>query len=265
MMRDRRRSAREKRAAEEAEQAREAARKVWHKPHAIAWCMVAASTLLLFSLSIWQLQRLAWKEGLINTITSYQYERAYGGLPEDTTNIEELSFARILLHGEFLHEHEVHLAARYYNSQLGYHILTPFKLTDERLVLLNRGWVHVDNKDPATRMEGQVEGLQHVVGMIRTDNDRNSFTPDNDVENNIWFWRDVAGIIEATNLPLYPVTLDILYDIPAGNQPIPSDGLIRLRNDHLSYAITWFLIGLSGIIIFATYHYRSRETQEPVS
>lgn len=262
MMRDRRRSARQQREADERQAELDALRKIWHKPSAIAWCMVIASSLLLFSLSAWQIQRLAWKKNLINTIESHQYNRAFGGLPEDPQDTEALSFARIMLHGEFLHEDEIHLAARYYNSKLGYHILTPFLLTDGRKVLLNRGWVHVDYKESSTRLDSQVTGLQHVIGMVRTDDDRNAFTPDHDVAANIWFSRDVPAIIEATNLPLYPIALDVLYDRPAGaNTPIPSDGLIRLRNDHLQYAITWFLIGLSGIIVFISYHYKQRSEE----
>ncbi len=259
MMRDRRKEARIAREEEAKQAAINAEKRVWHSPSLLAWAMIAASSILLFSLSYWQINRLQWKTNLINTIDNYKHERALPILPEDYGLLPDLAFARVALTGEFLHEQEIHLAARYYNSQLGYHILTPFRLEDGRLVLVNRGWVHVDNKAPETRKEGQLEGTQHLIGMIRLDDDRSRFTPENDPQANIWFSRNLRDIIDATDLKLYPAVVDALYDISESNMPIPSDGLVRLRNDHLQYAITWFLIGISGIIIFVTYHYRKRD------
>ena len=57
-----------------------------------------------------------------------------------------------------MNDHEFHLAARYDHNVLGYHVLTPFQLDDGRIVLLNRGWVPYDKKEPATRPEGQLTG-----------------------------------------------------------------------------------------------------------
>lgn len=265
-MRDRRKIAREAREKVAQQHELDAKRRIWHKPTPAAWCLMIAGAALLFGLSIWQLQRLAWKEGLMADIARHQYSRAYADLPVISNNTVEklkpLAFARFMLSGTYMHDKELHLAARYYNSQLGYHILTPFQLDDGRVVIINRGWVHVDHKDQNTRPQSLPEGTQHIVAMLRLDNDRNYFTPDHDVEDNIWFWRDISAMSDALGLELYPAVLDALYDIPPGNEPIPSDGLIRLRNDHLSYAITWALIGISGLLFFFTYHYKPRESIE---
>jgi surfeit locus 1 family protein len=261
-MRDRRKAARLLREEQASLDSKNASKRHWHKPSVIAWLMVTASTLLLFSLTAWQLNRLEWKTGLIAQINNYAHQRALTAMPEDTSLLKDFAFARVALSGTFLHEDEIHLAARYYNSQLGYHILTPLQLADGSLVLINRGWVHVDYKDPAKRQAGQVQGVQHIIGMIRLDNDRSFFTPENNPKTNIWFSRNIDDIIKATNLDLYPAVVDALYDIPEGNMPIPSDGLIMMRNDHLQYALTWFLIGVSGIMTFIFYHYRKNENAE---
>ncbi len=258
-MRDRRRSAR----LEREQEALEAKRARWHPPTVMAWMCVVTSTTLLLGLSMWQFIRLDWKEGLIADINANQYSRAYGTLPEDIELIHrDMSFARVRLKGKFLHQDELHLAARYYHSQLGYHILTPFKLDDGRVVLLNRGWVHADMKEPETRMEGQVEGYQSVIAMVRLDNDRNAFTPDHDTEKNIWFWRDLDTASFITGYELFPVNLDVLYSAPPGERPIPSNGLVALRNDHLGYALTWLLIAISGLIIFFKYHHHAPKIEE---
>jgi surfeit locus 1 family protein len=36
--------------------------------------------------------------------------------------------------------------------------------------------------------------------------------------------------------------------------PIPAEGVISLRNDHLQYALTWFLLAAGLVGVFAVYH-----------
>ncbi len=247
-MRDRRKEARVKREQEELD----LKKKRFHRPHWFAWVFIIISVGFLLSLSAWQMDRLMWKKGLIAEITLHQLSPAKP-LPEDANVLKNMGFSRVLLQGEFLHDDEMHLAARYYNSQLGYHILTPFQLLDGRIVLLNRGWVPAKQKDDAGRKAEA--GKQTVVAMIRTDNDRNYFTPKNDALKNIWFWRDLHEAEKALGYALVPVNMDLLYDSPKGGLPIASNGLVELRNDHLGYAITWFLIAFCGVVIFFYRHY----------
>ena len=55
-----------------------------------------------------------------------------------------------------------------------------------------------------------------------------------------------------------PISLDIVGEQEDSVLPIPSDGTIQIRNDHLQYAITWYLIGLGILVIFVTYHHKGK-------
>jgi surfeit locus 1 family protein len=258
-MRDRRKSARLQREQE----ALLLTKKRWHPPHPLAWLFIIGAVGLLLCLSAWQVTRLWWKQDLIATIQKYQLSPALKTLPEDEKKLRSMGFQRVVLRGEFLHDDEAHLAARYYHSQLGYHILTPFLLEDKRIILLNRGWVAAAEKENTKRQHGAgSEGKLTLITMIRTDKDRNYFTPQHDVLKNIWFWRDVKEIEKARGYPLVPVAADVLYSVPESGIPIASDGLVELRNDHLGYAITWLLIALSGIVILFFYHYHAPTGQK---
>lgn len=224
------------------------------KPRPIPLLMTVAAVVMMFSLGIWQLERLQWKEGLISAIEAAKKENPVAVLPASEEDMRKLAFQRVQLVGEFLHDQEFHLAARYDNSVLGYHILTPFKLTDGRLVLLNRGWVPANKKNADTRQEGNVQGELSLIGMVRTDRDRNWFTPKNQPEKNIWFAKDVSEMAAFSKLTLAPFALDVLYDTPPGGLPKPFDGDMKPRNDHLGYALTWFMIGFACLIISLIYH-----------
>lgn len=209
--------------------------------------------LLMMSLGGWQLQRLAWKENLLAEIQTARDSKPLDVLPQE--GLESLSFHTVKLIGTFLHEKSFHVAARYYKSKLGYHIFTPFMLEDGRIVVVNRGWVPVKQKELSTRPDSEPKGEQELVGMIRVGSDRSRFTPPNQPDKNIWFGRDVDQMAAQSGLTLLPITIDIMAEEnPDGHLPIASGGQISLRNDHLQYAITWFLVGLGIAVIFIVYH-----------
>ena len=234
----------------------------FEKPRFVPLIMTIGAVVMMFGLGIWQVQRLAWKEGLIHNIEEAKAKPPIKGLPQTKEEFEKLAFQRVQLEGEYLNDKEFHLAARYNNGVLGYHVLTPFKTTDGRYVLLNRGWVPTDKKDPAKRKEGQIEGNVSVITMVRTDRDRGYFTPKNQIDRNIWFAKDVKEMGEFAHLDLAPYALDVLYEKPPGGFPKPFDGNLKPRNDHFGYAITWFSIGIACLIISLTYHYRRPEASE---
>jgi surfeit locus 1 family protein len=233
----------------------------WRSPGIIAWSFLVFCVVVLLGLGTWQVQRLQWKTNLIETIEQANETPPRQGFPQSRQQQEALGWQRVAIEGEYLHEHEFHLAARYYKNQVGYHILTPFRLKDGRVVLLNRGWVPPELKDPSLRKQGQIEGPQQIIAMVRTDKDYNAFTPEGDPKDNLWFRRNIERMSEVSGLNLEPVTLDVLYTEPPGGFPVASVVEVNLRNDHLGYAITWYSLAVAAIVIFILFHRRPEKEE----
>lgn len=230
----------------------------WQRPSLIAWLAISSLVLLMCGLSLWQLARLEQKETLIAAIEHGAHTAPNPILPLSAARLHSMGFQYFQVTGEFLHDKEMHLAARYFHGKLGYHVLTPLKMEDGRVLLVNRGWVPTDKKESSSRPESLSLGRQHYIVMLRTDRDHNYFTPPHDVKDNIWFWRDIPAMRTYTGLNLLPVSVDSVMESPPTDLlPIPSDGHIQLRNDHLGYAITWFLVGMGGVAVFLAYHLKS--------
>lgn len=225
----------------------------WNKPRPIPLIMSVTAFLLMMGLGIWQMQRLEWKEGLIADIEKTEKERPSEILPPDA-ELKNHPFARYLVSGTFLNEQEFHLAARDYKAVRGYHILTPFRTDDGRIILLNRGWVPTERKNRETRPESLIEGPTTQIIRLRTDKDRNYFTPDASPKDNIWFWKDRKGMEKYSGLDMAPVTADVLGEQNIEHLPVPLEDKMVLRNDHLGYALTWFMVGIAVAIIFIVYH-----------
>lgn len=221
--------------------------------------MTLAAVLLMAGLGVWQLQRLAWKEGLIAQIDKAHAEAPMTQLPQ--ADFQAVEFFPVKLRGTFDGKTEFHIAARYYRDKLGYHILSPLRLQDGRVVLVNRGWVPVDKKEPATRPETVIKGAQTVTGIIRTAGKKNWVLPDHQPGKNLWFWYDTAGMGASTGAEYLPLVIDAVGSQDAAKLPVPSTGEIKLRNDHLGYAITWFSVALTALVIGVAYQIQWRRKQ----
>jgi surfeit locus 1 family protein len=227
---------------------------------------------LLCALGVWQLERKAWKEGLIAAISArvgappvaFPPENAWSGLSRDRDE-----YRHVRLTGRFLNDKEAHLQANLVSTgmddgALGYDILTPLEIPGGALVLVNRGFVPLDKKNAATRRESQAEGVTSVTGLIRFPQSRAWFAPPDDPEKNIWFSRDQALIAKAYGLErMAPVIVDA--DQAADKNVVPRGGQTRIAfpNDHLQYALTWFGLAFVLICVFAAYAgRRKREARD---
>ena len=231
------------------------------RPNFWAWLFFLGAFATTVGLGTWQVQRLQWKTDLINEIETAKKNAPLTAkdLPTDESAWKEKNFWPVKLTGTWNHEIEYHLAPRYYKSQLGYHLVEPLVLADKRVVLVNRGWVPAARKEIDTRPKTIGVGRETVTGMIRYGNERNPFTPENQKEKNVWFGRDVkemAAFYDVKNV--LPAMVDQVGTQNIEKLPIPSDGAIHLRNDHLTYIITWYSIALGILVIFMLSHRKKK-------
>ena len=111
---------------------------------------------MLIGLGVWQLQRLHWKEGLIAEIET----RTKGepiGLDQAIAIAREgrdPSYYRVNVEGRFDHAKELYLYA-VSEGRAGWHVITPLTTGDGEVVLIDRGFVPDELKNPASRAQGR--------------------------------------------------------------------------------------------------------------
>ncbi|SFU62204.1 surfeit locus 1 family protein [Methylobacterium sp. 174MFSha1.1] len=218
---------------------------------------------ILVGLGVWQLERKAWKEALIDRIVARSRIEPPAPLPAfDGFDPARDEFERVRATGRFLQDKEtlVHGLApgdTPGRALQGYYVVTPLRLDDGRTVLVNRGFVPTELKDPARRAAGQVEGETTVTGMLRQSEARAMFVPAPNPQTGEWFNRDVPGIAAAKGLGTVAP-----YLIEADATPVPGGwprgGQLRvdLPNNHLQYAFTWFGLALCLIGVFTAFALR---------
>lgn len=221
---------------------------------------------VLVSLGIWQLQRLSWKEGLIAQIDARSHAAPVAIPPEASwpaLKPEDYEYRRVTLTGRFEHDKEalVFRAAGPGDilAQPGYLVVTPLRLADGAHVLVTRGFVPEASRDPATRAAGQIMGDVTLTGLMRAPEPRNWFTPPDDPAKNSWFTRDTAEIVQYFRLErAAPFSVDADATPVPGGLPRGGVTVVEIRNDHLSYALTWFGLAATLLVVLGLVLVRRR-------
>lgn len=228
------------------------------------WATVAVipAMIILLGLGTWQVQRLEWKREQIEL----RQERAKAPpitISEVLEAPDEKEFFHVEAIGRFRHDKELHLAARSMNGNVGLHIITPFEMTDGRILLVNRGWVPSDLRDPATRSEGQTDGEVTIGGLLRLGGWKgyNFVKPENDPAKNFWFYVDFEAMTAASGLEnvISTAYLDAGPAKNLGGFPIGGQTRINLRNDHFQYALTWYALALILAAVYFIFHFRPED------
>jgi surfeit locus 1 family protein len=218
---------------------------------------IAAALLmvLLLWLGTWQVQRLHWKLDLIARVSAHMTAPPLSLDAILAMPPEAAQYRRVTLHGRFHHDRENYVFATGADGTPGYHVLTPFETVGGRLLLVDRGEVPKEKLAPAARAAGNVKGDTVVTGVWRTPDAPGLFTPAPNLATRIWYARDVAGIARADHLHLAaPVLVEADATPNPGGWPKGGQTVVTFRNQHLSYAITWFALAAGLFGVWLAYH-----------
>jgi len=223
--------------------------------------------IVLIGLGTWQVERKAWKEALIASLTERlaappQAPPAPATWP--SLDPADAEYRRVKFTAQFDHAAEalIYGAASAFRPDVsgpGYWVFTPARLTDGSLVMVNRGFVPEDRKDAKSRTDGQVSAPVEITGALRWPDARHWFTPADDPAHNLWFSRDPQAIATAKGLgAVAPFFVEMEAPVPPGGLPSPGKIVVNLPDNHLQYAITWYGLAAALVGVFAVFAFGSR-------
>lgn len=220
-------------------------------------------TLVFAGLGLWQVERRSWKLDLIARVDARIHAPpAPAPGPEDWAGIAGDEYRRVALEGRYLSGPET-LVKAVTEKGPGFWVLAPFRSARGFTVLVNRGFVPEDRREPGERSDAAARGETHLIGLLRLSEPGGGFLRSNDPAGGRWYSRDVAAIAGAGGLgEVAPYFVDA--DAASEPGPLPLGGLtvVSFRNTHLIYALTWFC--LAGMSAWAgLYVLRRRAEEEP--
>ncbi|MGO1499998.1 MAG: SURF1 family protein [Marinobacter sp.] len=221
------------------------------------WALVALVTFSGFTaLGIWQVQRLDWKQNLIERVNqrvAAPASPAPGPKAWPAINEQDDAYRHVSVTGHLLHEKSTPVQTSTELGQ-GFWLMTPLQQADGSLVMINQGFVTEPPNEQATK-PGAEQSVT-ITGLLRLSQTGGGVLRDNDPATNRWYSRDVKAIATAKALPIARVAPYFIDADARGETPVPHSlnqtyrepvgGLtvISFYNQHLQYALTWFVLAL---------------------
>ena len=193
---------------------------------------------VFIGLGTWQIIRLNWKNNLILEI-----ENSLKNPPVELAQSKKENFLKIKTSGSIDFDKQIYLYNLNESGTPGFEVINPITIGDENF-LINRGWIPFEKKGT---QEINVFDQENIIGTLRLQGRKNIFKPDNDLDENYWFSLNREDILKFTgkNFSKYIIYLDGNYQLPR-----PKKITANISNNHQKYAITWFSLALSILLLY---------------
>jgi surfeit locus 1 family protein len=193
---------------------------------------------VLLSLGSWQLYRLNWKLNLLSEI-----ENSLKNDPVELSKVDKKNYLRIKTSGIIDFNKQIYLYNLNESGKPGFEVINPIIINNENY-LINRGWIPFNKKD---KPEVNLINESDIVGTLKLQHEASTFKPDNDINKNYWFTLNREDIFKYTGKKFsdYIIYLNGDYKLPK-----PKVITANISNNHKKYAITWFSMAISILLIY---------------
>ena len=193
---------------------------------------------VFLALGSWQIIRLNWKLELIN-----QIETSLKDIPVNLSNSKHKNYLRVKTRGSIDFEKQIYLYNLNEKGKPGFEVINPLKVGNNNY-LLNRGWIPFNKKEDETI---NVIDENYINGVLRKQIKPNIFKPENDLSKNYWFTLDRDDIFKFTDKNFSPY---VIYLSGNNEFPKPKSITANISNNHKKYALTWFSLAISILLIY---------------
>ncbi|MEY3962072.1 MAG: hypothetical protein RLZ08_450 [Pseudomonadota bacterium] len=196
---------------------------------------------IVLSLGTWQVFRLDLKNNLISNLENNLKKNFV------SFNIDiDQEYTKVLLKKKFL-KSKIFLY-HLNKGEIGFKVIVPYEVNSSLIVLVDKGWVR---KDKINLIKNTLLNDDVIVGYTKKITKKNLFTPNNNIKEDFLYSIDVDSLKKSLNKNIYPLL--IIQTSKINKDIIPNEYEVRIPNNHLQYAITWYGLAMVTIIFFLYY------------
>ena len=193
---------------------------------------------VFIALGSWQIIRLNWKLNLISEI-----EDSLKRPNIELMQSKKKNYLKIKTSGSINFDKQIYLYNLNDNGTPGFEVINPILIDNENF-LINRGWIPFEKKNTE---EINFVDEKNIIGTLKLQGRKNIFKPDNEIDENYWFSLNREDILKFTGKEFskYIIYLDGNYKFPK-----PKKITANISNNHKKYAITWFSLAISILLLY---------------
>jgi len=195
----------------------------------------------VLSLGTWQVYRLYLKNNLISDLEKNLKTSSINFNVDIDKEYTKILFKKKDLNTKiFLY----HLN----KGEIGFKVIVPYEINSSLLVLVDKGWIR---KDKINLIKNTLFNDDIIEGYTKKIREKNLFTPNNNIKEDFLYSVEIDNLKKSLNKNIYPLL--IIQTSKTNKDIIPNDFEVRLPNNHLQYAITWYGLAIFTIIFFLYY------------
>ena len=225
-----------------------------HKFPLLATLLTALGLVVLCGLGTWQLQRLAWKQNVLSKLNAAYEGKNAASLLEQKFTTGDFLYGRAA--GTFKPDKAILLGPKTRDGNIGADLIAPL-ITPQGTIFVNMGWsAYGLGKQPIYHLQNQTvwfEGLARAPSW-------NSFTPENQPKENIWYKPDLEEIAAVKDLP--PPLPFMVYAEHASHKfdaAFPNNERWQPNNNHAQYTMFWYSLAGVFLVIYVLRFWIRRE------
>ena len=200
-------------------------------------------------LGVWQIERAAHKEGLLQAFNAEQES------PPIRLTSQSPDWSRVFVDGIFDSSRQILIDNQIHKGKVGYKIFTPFRFDDNKIVLVDRGWVAQGQSRSDLPQLNILEKKSRIIATVTSP--EQGVLAGSELLTNEWPRVSQTKAVEVIASAFKEPILDIVLVLDPGSSQITE--FIQIRPfaitpvKHYGYAMQWFTMSivLLGMFLYA--------------
>jgi surfeit locus 1 family protein len=161
---------------------------------------------------------------------------------------DTLLYRKVRAAGEYDAAGQLYVDNQVHQGRAGYFVVTPLRLRDGAIVLVNRGWIERGARYPEPPPAPVPSGLVEVTGLATLPPARVLELGSQTISGSVWQNLSIDRYRAATKKSVVPVV--VLADAPGAGlvavRETPDAGVAK----HREYALTWFSLAATTLVLW---------------
>ena len=200
-------------------------------------------------LGVWQIERAAHKEGLLQAFNSEQES------PPIRLTSQSPDWSRVFVDGIFDSSRQILIDNQIHKGKVGYKIFTPFRFADNKIVLVDRGWIAQGQSRSDLPQLNILEKKSRIIATVTSP--EQGVLAGSELLTNEWPRVSQTKAVEVIASAFKEPILDIVLVLDPGSSQITE--FIQIKPfaitpvKHYGYAMQWFTMSivLLGMFLYA--------------
>lgn len=226
------------------------------KPTLIGTLLTLLFIPLFIKFGLWQYHKATQKQAIQ---VAYNQATADSALkfPLDVLNPADWNYKKVSVSGVYATKYQFLLDNQVEANRVGYHVITPLKISDTQYVLVNRGWIlgkDIHSELPAVDTPA---GVQTVTGQVWLPSKKIFSLEDKTVGSShsqilapVWQHMDLDKYQRQVPFAVSPLAIKLDQNSAAGgfvrNWQVPTARIMT----HIGYAYQWFGFAIATLLIY---------------